>query len=209
MSDQVIAAIQALLEDGQRLENTAIYGDSSGGGLAAAVILKMRDPAMGMPKAAALVSPWLDVTPAGDTETTLHDADPNQLYEKHGIKSGCGVRGFQGSEKSLCITGIWRFYQGFPSHAHSRRFKGNTSQRFRPPLSGTRCGRSTCKVRPVRRDDPQLSGSDSCRARVDIGSSQDGSISASTSGDMKQTAWSLLYPVKRGLNYWDLLREAQ
>jgi epsilon-lactone hydrolase len=33
MSDQVVVAIQALLKQGQRLEDTAIYGDSSGGGL--------------------------------------------------------------------------------------------------------------------------------------------------------------------------------
>ncbi|WP_165235446.1 alpha/beta hydrolase [Aquisphaera insulae] len=83
ISDEVVAAIQALVEQGIRLENMAIYGDSSGGGLAAAVILKMRDRTMGMPKAAVLVSPWLDVTSSGDTETTLHDADPNQLYERH------------------------------------------------------------------------------------------------------------------------------
>lgn len=83
MSDEVVTAIQALLKGGQRLEELAIYGDSSGGGLAAAVVLKMRDKGLGMPKAVVLASPWLDVTNSGDTETTLHDADPNQLYEKH------------------------------------------------------------------------------------------------------------------------------
>lgn len=83
MSDQVVAAVTGLLDRGQRLERTAIYGDSSGGGLASATVLKMRDRGLGMPVAAVLVSPWLDVTPAGDTETTLHDADPNQLYELH------------------------------------------------------------------------------------------------------------------------------
>ena len=83
MSDEVIAVFGALTKSGQRLEDTIIYGDSSGGGLAAATVLKMRDRGLGMPAAAVLVSPWLDVTPSGDTETTLHDADPNQLYEKH------------------------------------------------------------------------------------------------------------------------------
>ncbi len=84
MSDQVVGAIQALLAEGQRLEDTAIFGDSSGGGLAAAVVLKLRDRSIGLPAAAVLVSPWLDVTPSGDTEVTLHDADPNALYEKQG-----------------------------------------------------------------------------------------------------------------------------
>jgi acetyl esterase/lipase len=52
MSDEVITVVSAILKDGQRLEDTAIYGDSSGGGLAAAVVLKIRDQGLGMPAAA-------------------------------------------------------------------------------------------------------------------------------------------------------------
>jgi acetyl esterase/lipase len=135
MSDEVVAAIQALLKQGQRLENLAIYGDSSGGGLAAAVVLKMRDRGLGMPAAAVLVSAWLDVTPNGDTETTLHDADPNQLYEKHGKYAAAAFadprdqkdpyaspvygdfsKGFpptliQGGLKETLLSGFVRFYQ--------------------------------------------------------------------------------------------------
>jgi acetyl esterase/lipase len=114
----------------------AIYGDSSGGGLAAAVVLKMRDKRIGMPKAVVLVSPWLDVTNSGDTETTLHDADPNQLYEKHtkfaaaafaDLKDqkdpyaspvyGDFTKGFpptliQGGLKETLLSGFVRMYQG-------------------------------------------------------------------------------------------------
>lgn len=135
MSDQVVAAIQALLKQGQRLADTAIYGDSSGGGLAAAVVLKMRDRGLGMPAAAVLVSAWLDITPSGDTETTLHDADPNQLYEKHSKHAAAAFadpkdqkdpyaspvygdfsKGFpptliQGGLKETLLSGFVRFYQ--------------------------------------------------------------------------------------------------
>ena len=83
MSDQTVAAIRGLVASGQNLSDMAIFGNTSGGGLAAATVLKMRDLGLGMPAVAVLVSPWLDVTDAGDTETTLYDADPNQLYEKH------------------------------------------------------------------------------------------------------------------------------
>ena len=135
MSDQVVAAIQALLKQGQRLADTAIYGDSSGGGLAAAVVLKMRDRGLGMAAAAVLVSAWLDVTPSGDTETTLRDADPNQLYEKHSKQAAAAFadpadqknpyaspvygdfsKGFpptliQGGLKETLLSGFVRFYQ--------------------------------------------------------------------------------------------------
>jgi epsilon-lactone hydrolase len=62
MSDEVVAVLRTLLKEGHSLADILIYGDSSGGGLAAAVVLKMRDKGLGMPVAAVLVSPWLDVT---------------------------------------------------------------------------------------------------------------------------------------------------
>lgn len=135
ISDEVVRVIQALIDEGQRLEDLALYGDSSGGGLAAAVTLKMRDRGLGLPNSLVLVSPWLDITPSGDTETTLHDSDPNQLYEKHGVFAAAAFanladqknpyaspvyadfsRGFcptliQGGLKETLLSGFVRFYQ--------------------------------------------------------------------------------------------------
>src|SRR5262245_42174 len=65
MLDQVIAVVQALMKEGRASSDTLIYGDSSGGGSAAALVLKMRDMGIGMPAAAVLVSPWCDVTHTG------------------------------------------------------------------------------------------------------------------------------------------------
>jgi len=82
MSDEVIRAIGALLKKGQRLADTAIYGDSSGGGLAAAVVLKMRDQGLGMPAAAVLV-----------------------------ISKGFPPTLIQGGLKETLLSGFVRFYQ--------------------------------------------------------------------------------------------------
>jgi acetyl esterase/lipase len=114
MSDQVVAVIQALLKQGQRLEDMAIYGDSSGGGLAAATVLKMRDRGIGMPAAAVLVSAWLDVTPSGDTETTLHDADPNQLYEKHSKNAAAAFADLADQKDPYASPVYADFSRGFP-----------------------------------------------------------------------------------------------
>ena len=135
ITDQVIAVIKALLDQGLQREDLVFYGDSSGGGLAAAVILKMRDQGMGMPAAAVLVSPWVDLTRTGDTEFTLRDAEPNYLYEKHSIKAagayadpkeqkhpyaspiyGDFTKGFpptliQGGTKEILLSGFIRLYQ--------------------------------------------------------------------------------------------------
>ncbi|MBV9250503.1 MAG: alpha/beta hydrolase [Acetobacteraceae bacterium] len=113
-SSQVVSVIQALLNEGYRHQDIAIYGDSSGGGLAAATILKMRDRGLGMPAAAVLVSAWLDLTPSGDTETTLHDADPNQLYEKHG-KNAAGAFADPKDQKDPYASPVYGdFSRGFP-----------------------------------------------------------------------------------------------
>ncbi|HEY6304386.1 MAG TPA: alpha/beta hydrolase [Terriglobales bacterium] len=135
MSDEVMAAIRALLNEGQQLKDIVIYGDSSGGGLAAAVILKMRDQGMGLPAAAVLVSPWADVTQSGGTEFTLRNAEANYVYEKHSVKAagayadpkeqkhpyaspvyGDYSKGFpptliQGGTKEILLSGFIRLYQ--------------------------------------------------------------------------------------------------
>lgn len=132
MSDEIVTAIRALVKEGQRLEDTALSGEGAGGGLAAAVILKMRDQELGMPAAVALVSPWLDVTLSGDTETTLRDADPNFLYHAQSAAAyadpkdqkdpyaspvyGDFSKGFpptliQGGLKETLLSGFVRFYQ--------------------------------------------------------------------------------------------------
>ena len=53
-TNEVISVIQALRDQGYSLNNIAMYGDSSGGGLVAGSILKMRDEGLGMPAAVVL-----------------------------------------------------------------------------------------------------------------------------------------------------------
>jgi acetyl esterase/lipase len=115
MSDEVIRAINALLKDGQRLADTAIYGDSSGGGLAAAVVLKMRDQGLGMPAVAVLVSPWVDVTPSGDTETTLRDADPNQRYDGQGRQAAAAFANPEDQKDPYASPVYGDYSKGFPA----------------------------------------------------------------------------------------------
>lgn len=58
----------------------SLVGDSAGGGLAVAAVnyLLQRDPpnASALPTALVLVSPWTDLSPNGDSRTTLHEHDP-------------------------------------------------------------------------------------------------------------------------------------
>lgn len=59
--------------DPQRL---AVAGDSAGGNLAAAVCLRTRDAGGRVPRAAALICPWLDMELTSDSFRTLAPDDP-------------------------------------------------------------------------------------------------------------------------------------
>jgi monoterpene epsilon-lactone hydrolase len=76
-TDEVVSLIQELIDNqGYSLDDIAMFGDSAGGGLVASSILKMRDEGLGMPAAAVLWSPWLDLAGNGDSYFTLKNADP-------------------------------------------------------------------------------------------------------------------------------------
>ena len=66
--DDACAAVQALLDEGTPPEALFLGGDSAGGGLALATLLRLRDE--GLPKTAGAVlgSPWLDLNPEGHSD---------------------------------------------------------------------------------------------------------------------------------------------
>jgi acetyl esterase/lipase len=82
VTDEVLAVFAGLKAEGRQLKDVAIYGESAGGGLAAASVLKMRDKGLGMPAAVVLWSPWADVTNRGDSALTMRDFDPYYRYER-------------------------------------------------------------------------------------------------------------------------------
>lgn len=83
VQSEIVAAIKALVKEGVALGNLAIYGESAGGNLTAAVALKLRDQGLGMPAAIVLWSPCTDFDDTGDTRITLRAAEPTYLYDRH------------------------------------------------------------------------------------------------------------------------------
>lgn len=64
-----------LIEEGYTSDQIVIIGDSAGGGLALATVIKLRDLKVDLPAALGLFSPWVDLTLKGDTIETLKDFD--------------------------------------------------------------------------------------------------------------------------------------
>ena len=75
--DDAVAAYRWLVgPGGADPRRVAIAGDSAGGGLAAALLVALRDAGDPLPACAALISPWTDLTMSAATYETRADADP-------------------------------------------------------------------------------------------------------------------------------------
>lgn len=72
--DDALAVHQALATAGVR---TVTYGESAGGGLAAACAVALRNQGLPLPERLALLSPMLDLTGSSDTFRTLAPVDPD------------------------------------------------------------------------------------------------------------------------------------
>lgn len=81
--EDAAAAYRALLDAGFDGSQIAVSGDSAGGGLTVALLLKLRDEGTPLPAAAAPISPWVDLTGDAETLTTLAGRDP--IVQREGL----------------------------------------------------------------------------------------------------------------------------
>jgi acetyl esterase/lipase len=72
--DDGLAVYRALLKE-HRAEDIVVAGNSAGGNLAAALILRARDEGLPMPGGALLMTPEVDLTESGDSFNTLAGID--------------------------------------------------------------------------------------------------------------------------------------
>ncbi len=70
------AAYSWLLEQGFLPSRIAIAGDSAGGGLTIATLVKLRDDGVAQPAAAVAISPWVDIAMTGESMVEFADLDP-------------------------------------------------------------------------------------------------------------------------------------
>lgn len=70
-----LAAYQWLLNSGVPPEHLVVVGDSAGGGLVLALLVKLAQAALPQPAGAVLISPWLDLTLSGASYTTNAETD--------------------------------------------------------------------------------------------------------------------------------------
>ncbi|MEQ8283319.1 MAG: alpha/beta hydrolase [Parvibaculum sp.] len=74
--EDAYAAYKSLLAEGTDPSRLTIAGDSAGGGLTLALLMKLRDAGEPLPAGAALLSPWTDLAMSGWTHITHGRLDP-------------------------------------------------------------------------------------------------------------------------------------
>ena len=79
--EDAIRSYHWLIEQGISTDALYIGGDSAGGGLAMATLVKLRDEGVALPHAAILISPWLDLAMTGNSITTCANLDPMVSYD--------------------------------------------------------------------------------------------------------------------------------
>jgi monoterpene epsilon-lactone hydrolase len=73
--DDAVAAYSWLLAQGAQPRGLVIMGDSAGGGLALATLLRLRDLGLPLPAAAVALSPWTDLAMSGASVQANADCD--------------------------------------------------------------------------------------------------------------------------------------
>ena len=87
--DDALAVYRALLAD-HAARDIAVFGDSAGGGLALALVLRARDLALPLPAAVGVYAPWTDLAARGDSLATRARADP-VLGDDSALRQGAAV----------------------------------------------------------------------------------------------------------------------
>ncbi len=91
--DDAVKAYKWLLDvEGLKPESVIIGGDSAGGGLTAATLVKLRDLGTSLPAAAVLLSPWIDLDMTGNSLRAKRKVDPfvsiDELFWMSGLYCG-------------------------------------------------------------------------------------------------------------------------
>ncbi len=91
--DDAVNAYRWLLTDGADPQRMAVMGDSSGGGLALAALLRLRDEGAPLPAAAVALAPWTDLALTGGSLQRNSKTDPMLRSEEASTLAGYYLAG--------------------------------------------------------------------------------------------------------------------
>ena len=111
--DDTLAVYRALLAD-HSAEKLFVMGDSAGGGLSLATVLRIRDEGLPLPAAVALLSPWADIQKSGDSYYVHEGVDAYVSYDVN-HRQDAGVYVGEHDPRHPYISPVYADYTlGFP-----------------------------------------------------------------------------------------------
>jgi acetyl esterase/lipase len=111
--DDGLAVYRGLL-DSYEASQLVVVGESAGGNLALAVLLRAREASLALPAATALLSPWCDITSTGDSNRTLAGLDPTLDYAPHLEQAAAAYAGDRDLKDPLVSPLYGDYRPGFP-----------------------------------------------------------------------------------------------
>jgi len=91
--DDALTAFRWLVAGKADPQRTAVIGDSAGGGLALALLLRVRDDGLELPSAAVALSPWTDLALTGASFSLHAKSDPMINAADARLFAGCYLAG--------------------------------------------------------------------------------------------------------------------
>ena len=87
--EDAVSAYKWLLEQGHSPDRLSIAGDSAGGGLTVATLVRLKELGVPLPVCGVCLSPWVDMEGIGDSMTSRAHADP--MVQRDGLVAMAGV----------------------------------------------------------------------------------------------------------------------
>ena len=110
--NDAVLTYEGLLAQGVVSTDIAIGGDSSGGGLTLALLMRLRDEGKPLPSCGVLLSPWTDLTCSGVSYQSKADIDP--IVQKEMLLAW-GAMYLSGSDpKTVGASPLFGDYTGLP-----------------------------------------------------------------------------------------------
>jgi len=110
--EDAVAAYRGLLDSGQSPSSIAIVGESAGAGLAVATLVALKQAGLPQPSSAVLMSPWADLTIAGDSITEKAPVDP--ALTPQGLQRRAADYVADGDATDALISPIYADLTGLP-----------------------------------------------------------------------------------------------
>ncbi len=149
--DDAVAAYRGLLDQGIPPAALGLAGDSAGGGLAAALLLRLKQLGEALPAAVVLFSPWTDLAATGETLRTNSARDA--MFSGEGMERAVGPYLAGADPRNPLASPLYGDLAGLPPlliHAGDYEVLLDDSRRFaeRARAAGTRVTMRTWPVVP-------------------------------------------------------------